>query len=86
MVQVSEVLSTSWTVAHLKITTAIVLLSVLNSLDRDGSSCHRDKRSVVDECILDRDGRAVIAANVTIPSKVCFKPVENNGCGGVPSD
>ena len=52
----SEVWSTSWTVAALEVITAIVLLSVLNSLDRDGSSCHRDNFPVVIESILDRDG------------------------------
>ena len=37
---------------------------VPNSLDRDGSSCHRDNLSVVVESILDRDGHAAIAAKV----------------------
>ena len=33
-----------------------------------------------------RAGHAVIAANVIFPSGVCFKPVENSGCGVVPSN
>ena len=53
----------------------IVLSSCItfpNSLDRDGSLCHRDHFPVVIESILDRDGHAVIAANVIFPSGVYF--------------
>ena len=54
----------SWTAAAPPVIAALVNGRVMQFLDREGNSCHRDNLLVVVESTLDRDGHAVIAANV----------------------